>query len=314
MQLAFERACAQASTASNTSAAIRWSPAASAASRSPCACRAASRLRAATRRGCAGRPARSIISMPTACARVDRDARDDADDAAWPDGRSFSRGRNDEAVHADRAVGLPRRSWPSSLAHGALRAGAGRGVVLLSGRRRRPDHQDHRRLRRRLREGESRHQAEADLFRQLPGVDRQGAHRGEERRAAGDVDPAVDRHVHADRRGRDRAVRRPDQDRRRPGVAEELLPGVHGEQPDRRQDVGHSVPALDDRALLQQGGVQGSRARSEQAAGDVEGDDRVRAEAHQARRVGQGDAMGRADSVVRLSRTGCSRGWRSRTA
>ena len=50
--------------------------------------------------------------------------------------------------------------------------------------------------------------------------------------------------------------------RRRQGVAEELLPGVHGEQPDRRQDVGHSVPALDDRAVLQQGAVQGSRPRS----------------------------------------------------
>ena len=41
----------------------------------------------------------------------------------------------------------------------------------------------------------------------LPGFDHQGADRGEERRAAGDVDPAVDRHVHADRRGRDRPVR-----------------------------------------------------------------------------------------------------------
>ena len=36
-------------------------------------------------------------------------------------------------------------------------------------------------------------------------IDHQGADGGEERRAAGDVDPAVDRHVHADRRGRDRA-------------------------------------------------------------------------------------------------------------
>ena len=44
------------------------------------------------------------------------------------------------------------------------RAGAGRGFVLLPGRRRRTDHQDHRRLRRRFREGESRHQGQADLF------------------------------------------------------------------------------------------------------------------------------------------------------
>ena len=142
------------------------------------------------------------------------------------------------------------------------RASAGRGVVLLPGRRRRTDHQDHRRLRRRFREGESRHQGEADLLRHLPGHDHQGADGGEERRAAGDLDPAVDRHVHADRRGCDRPVRRSHQDARRPGVAQELLPGVHGEQPDRRQDLGHSVPALDDRALLQQGDVQGSRARS----------------------------------------------------
>ena len=42
-----------------------------------------------------------------------------------------------------------------------------------------------------------------------------------------------------------------------------FYPGVHGEQPDRRQDVGHSVPALDDRPLLQQGDVQGSGPRSE---------------------------------------------------
>ena len=49
-------------------------------------------------------------------------------------------------------------------------------------------------------------------------------------------------------------------------MAEELLPGIHGEQPDRRQDLGHSVPALDDRPLLQQGAVQGSGPRPEPAA------------------------------------------------
>ena len=93
-------------------------------------------------------------------------------------------------------------------------------------------------------------------------IDHQGADRGEGRRAAGDVDSAVDRHVHADRRGRDRSLRRLHQDGGRPGVAQELLPGVHGEQPDRRKDLGHSVPALDDRPLLQQGSVQGSGPRS----------------------------------------------------
>ncbi len=145
------------------------------------------------------------------------------------------------------------------------RASAGRGVVLLPGRRRRPDHEDHRRPRRRLREGKSGDQAEADLHGHLSGLDHQGADRGEGRRPAGDVDPALHRHVHADRRGCDRAVRRSHQDPRRPGVAAELLSGVHGEQPDGRQDVGHPVPALDDRPLLQQGDVQGSGARPEPA-------------------------------------------------
>ena len=105
-------------------------------------------------------------------------------------------------------------------------------------------------------------QDQADLLRHLPGHDHQGADGGQGRRAAGDVDPAVDRHVHADRRGRDRPVRRSHQDAGGPGLAQELLSGVHGEQPDRRQDVGHSVPALDDRALLQQGSVQGGGTRS----------------------------------------------------
>ena len=41
--------------------------------------------------------------------------------------------------------------------------------------------------------------------------------------------------------------------RRRQGLAQELLPGLHAEQPDRRQDLGHPVPALDHRALLEQG-------------------------------------------------------------
>ncbi len=40
--------------------------------------------------------------------------------------------------------------------------------------------------------------------------------------------------------------------------------------------------------------------RPESRAGELEGDGRVRAEAHQARRVGQGHAVGRADSVVGL--------------
>ncbi len=64
-------------------------------------------------------------------------------------------------------------------------------------------------------------------------------------------------------------VRRLHQDRRRQEVAGQLLPGLHGKQPDRRQDLGHSVPALHHRALLEQGAVQGGRPRSREAAGDL---------------------------------------------
>ena len=49
------------------------------------------------------------------------------------------------------------------------RAGRDRSLVLLSDRGRRPDHQDHRRLCGRLREGQSGDQGEADLFRHLSG-------------------------------------------------------------------------------------------------------------------------------------------------
>ena len=79
-----------------------------------------------------------------------------------------------------------------------------------------------------------------------------------------------------------------------------FYPALHGEQPDRRQDLGHSVPALDDRAVLEQGDVQGGGPRSEPAAAELDRAARVRAEAHQARRVGQRHAVGRADPVVGL--------------
>ncbi len=152
-----------------------------------------------------------------------------------------------------------------------------------------------------FREGKSRDQGPSDLFGHLPGFDHQGAHRRQEQRRADDVGAAVDRHVHADRRGCDRAVGSADQDGGGPGVAAGLLSGVHGKQPDRRQDLGHSVPALDDRALLQQGNVQGSGTRSQPSARDVEGNGRVRAEADQARCFGEGHAVGRADPGVRVS-------------
>ena len=99
------------------------------------------------------------------------------------------------------------------------RPGPGGDPVLLPGGGRRARHQDHRRPGRRLREGEPRHQGEADLRGHLPGDDRQGAHRAQERRAAADVGAALHRHVHADRRGRDRPLRRrrPRAPRTRPG-------------------------------------------------------------------------------------------------
>ena len=226
--------------------------------------------------------------------------------------RSAHRGgrHHGESFHSHR--GRPCRGVRVRGTRG--RAGADRSVVLLSGCGGRSDHEDHRRLRGRFRKGKFRHQAQADLFGKLSGVAHQGADCREGGRPAGDVDPALDRHVHTDRRGRDRAVRRSREDRRRSCVARELLSGVHGKQPDRRQDVGHSVPALDDRPLLQQGAVQGSGTRPQQAAGDLEGNDRVRREADQARCIGQGDAMGCADSRRRAFRTGFSRHWPSRTA
>ena len=268
------------------------------AARSRCARRAAS----ASSRGDPtlarlGAPARSIISMPTARARRWRGRETAGNDVRLTSHRSRGGGHHAVRTHPTLACAALAAALVASAAFAQAPvevsffypvAVGGPITKIIDGyaadfEKENPGHQ-----------------GEADLFGQLPGVDHQGAHRGQERRAAGDVDPAVDRHVHADRRGRDRAVRRSRQDAGGPGVAQELLSGVHGEQPDRRQDLGHSVPALDDRPLLQQGDVQGGGARSEQAAGELEGDGRVRAEAHQARRVGQGDAMGRADSVVGL--------------
>ena len=63
-----------------------------------------------------------------------------------------------------------------------------------------------------------------------------------------------------DRRGRYRAVRRSVENRYRQSVGEIVLSCLHGEQPDRRQNLGHSVPALDHRDVLEQGRVQGGGA------------------------------------------------------
>jgi hypothetical protein len=66
-------------------------------------------------------------------------------------------------------------------------------------------------------EGQSRHQGDADLRGHLPGDHRQGADRAQVRPAAGHLGAAVDRHVHADRRGRDPADRRLREDGGGPG-------------------------------------------------------------------------------------------------
>jgi hypothetical protein len=73
----------------------------------------------------------------------------------------------------------------------------------------------------------------------------------------------------------------------------------------------HSVPAFDDRALLEQGNVR-RRARSQQAARDLGRDDRVRAEAHHARRRAR-SPNGACRFRRRDFRTGCFRASRQRT-
>ena len=82
---------------------------------------------------------------------------------------------------------------------------------------------------RRFREGESRHQGQGDLFRRLirtPSSRALTAFKGGD--AAGHRGAAVDRHVHADRRGRHHAVRRFGEDRGRQGWAQVVLSGLHG--------------------------------------------------------------------------------------
>ena len=232
------------------------------ASRSPCASPGSVGLARGDATWLAlGARRRSIISTPTACARA-IDARSVAGNADRVACTRLSQGGDDEAVmqHCALARGAARARAVAAL---RARAGAGRGAVLLPGRRRRADHQDHRRLRRRFREGESRASSCKPIY-------------------SGSYQESIAKALTAVKSGEppvtsillstdmftliDEDAIVPfddlDQDRRGPRVAEELLSGVHGEQPDRRQDLGHSVPALDDRALLQQGGVQGSGARS----------------------------------------------------
>jgi hypothetical protein len=84
------------------------------------------------------------------------------------------------------------------------------------------------------------------------------------------------------------------------GLAEELLSGADGERHDRRQDLGHSVPALDHRDVLQQGRLPGRRSRPRKPAGDL-GRTRLRGpEADQDGCLRQRRALGGDDPVDRL--------------
>ena len=148
---------------------------ASAARPSPCASPAASRSRpgdAGLARVGAGRAAlcSTATAARVAADRIIRPQRSSRSVAASSCQRRKTMLVQAVAARAARAGRRARRG-------ARARAGAGRDLLLLPGRRRRADHQDHRRLRRRLREGEPRHQGEADLRRHLPGDDRQGAHR-----------------------------------------------------------------------------------------------------------------------------------------
>jgi sn-glycerol 3-phosphate transport system substrate-binding protein len=74
----------------------------------------------------------------------------------------------------------------------------------------------------------------------------------------------------------------------RPEVDGGLLSGAHGEQPRRRQDLGHSVPALDDPALLEQGALPRIGARPDKAARHLAGDAGLRAAPDAAREAATG--------------------------
>ena len=174
--------------------------------------------------------------------------------------------------------------------------------VLLPGRRGRPDHEDHRRLLRAVREGEPGHQGEARLRGHVPGIDREGAHRAQGRHAAHHGDPALHRHVHADRRRRrsspynDLANTADDQ-----AWIKSFYPAFMANSQTGGKTWGipfqrSTIVLYWNKELFKEAGP-----RSEQGAGQLEGDAGVRAEAHEARCRGQHDAMGRADSVVGIS-------------
>ena len=151
-------------------------------------------------------------------------------------------------------------------------------------------------------------QDQADLCGRLRADDRQGADRREGRRHPRMRHPARRRHHHAHGRGRRDPARRPRQDAARQGLVRRLLSGLHGECPPQGEDLRHSVPALDPGALLEQGGLPGSGARSRERARGLGRDGRLRQEAHEEGRFAATSPNGGSKSPRTATPPGCSRG------
>ena len=182
--------------------------------------------------------------------------------------------------------------------HGCRRS---RAHDVLPGGGRRAAHQGRRRPGRRLRERQPGHQGQGDLRRQLQRRADQGPGGTQGRPAGPALGHVLDRHLRADRAGRDRRLRRHRRDRGGEGLAHQVLSGADGERGDRRQDLGHPVPALDHRHVLQQGRLPGGRTGPGEAAGNLGGAGRHGQAAGQDRRLGPGRPLGRDDPLDRLS-------------
>ena len=190
-------------------------------------------------------------------------------------------------------------SQPAGSAGDRARAEKNRTDIPVSSRGRRSHHQDHRRLRQRVRTGKPRHQPAADLRRQLHRYPDQGTDLDERRRTAASRGAAGRRCIQPDRPGRHRAVRHPGQFSRRQSLAQQLLSGLHGQRDDRRTLLGHPVPALDDRAVLEQGRLPRRRTQPGHATRHLAGARSLRAETDETR--GNGNiALGRRNTGHRL--------------
>src|SRR5437867_4216337 len=81
-------------------------------------------------------------------------------------------------------------------------------------------------------------------------------------------------------------------------MAGELLSGLHAKQPDRRQDLGRALPAVDCGALLEQGALQRGGARPRQTADELGRANSLRAEAYENGRFWRRNAMGHPGAVL----------------